>query len=58
MNYFSGEAFSGTKMREERRCRCDALPKLVYKMMDPQRGITVRMFECNCGNKIWTEDRE
>ena len=59
MNYFSSEKFSGsTTTREERRCGCNAQPKLVYKMMDPRRGLTVRMFECNCGNKTWTEDSE
>ena len=58
MNYFSSEKFSGSTTREERRCRCDAQPKLVFKMMDPRRGLTVRMFECNCGNRTWTEDSE
>ena len=51
MNCFSSEMFSGSTTREERRCKCDALPKLVHKKMDPRRGLIVRMFECNCGNK-------
>ena len=56
MNFFSGEKFSGPKTREERRCKCGAQPRLIHKMMDPKRGLTVRMFECRCGERSWTED--
>jgi hypothetical protein len=58
MNYFSGEKFAGSGTREERRCKCGALPQVVRKMMDPARGITVRMFECQCGDRRWTEDKD
>lgn len=58
MNFYSSDKFSGAKTREDRRCSCGALPKLVHKMMDPQRGLTVRMFECQCGERSWTEDKE
>jgi len=57
MNYFSGEKFLGSKTREEQRCKCGAQPKLVHKTMDPKRGLTVRMFECLCGERMWTEDK-
>ena len=57
MNYFSGEKFLGSKTREEQRCKCGAQPKLVHKMMDPKRGLTCRMFECLCGERMWTEDK-
>jgi hypothetical protein len=55
MNYFSSDQLTGPKVREEFRCRCGAQPKLVRKMMDSHTGRTVRMFECQCGAKSWTE---
>jgi hypothetical protein len=58
MNYFSSDKFLGSKTREERRCKCGAHPTLAHRMMDPTRGITVRMFECQCGERSWTEDKE
>lgn len=58
MNYFSGDKLFGPKTIEERRCPCGAMPKLVQKMMDPHRGLTVRIFECQCGVRSWTEDKE
>ena len=58
MNYFSGAKFSGSKTREEQRCKCGAQPKLAHRMMDPRRGLIVRMFECSCGERTWTEDKE
>jgi hypothetical protein len=58
VNYFSGDRFQGPKTREERRCKCGAQPTLFRKMMDPGRGLTVRMFVCQCGQTSWTEDKE
>jgi hypothetical protein len=58
MNYFSNDRFQGSKTHEERRCRCGAQPKLFHKMLDPSRGLTIRMFECGCGERTWTEDPE
>jgi hypothetical protein len=52
MNYFSSDKFDG-KTREEYRW-----PKLIHKIMDPRRGLTVRMFQCRCGERKWTEDQE
>lgn len=46
MNYFSSDKFLGSKTREERRCKCGAQPTLAHRLMDPTRGITVRLFEC------------
>jgi hypothetical protein len=41
---------------EDRRCpRCDAQPVLVHQMLDSRNGKTVRMFECKCGEKTWSE---
>jgi len=58
MNYFSGDKFEGSRTREERRCKCGAQPRLAHKMMDPRRGLTIRVFECQCGDRTWTEDSE
>jgi hypothetical protein len=57
MNYFSSEKFIGSKTREEQRCNCGAQPKLIHKLLDPKRGLTVRVFECLCGERMWTEDK-
>ena len=54
MNYFSNDKFTGLKTREDARSQ----PKLAYKMMDPTRGVTVRMIRCVCGDRSWTEDSE
>jgi hypothetical protein len=58
MNYFSSDKLSGSKTREERWCKCGAQPALKHTMMDPRRGFTVRVFECRCGERTWTEDKE
>ncbi|MBR0882457.1 hypothetical protein ABIF65_004150 [Bradyrhizobium japonicum] len=58
MNFFSSDKFSGPETREDRRCRCGAQPRLARTMMDPVHGLTVRMFECQCGERSWTEDKE
>jgi hypothetical protein len=42
----------------QHRCQCGAQPKLAHKMSDPKRGLTVRMFRCDCGVQSWTEDNE
>lgn len=47
-----------TTTQEERRCRCGALQSIVRKMMDPNTGRTVRMFECQCGQRSWTDAKE
>ncbi len=56
MNLFSSERLG--ERPQGRRCHCGAQPRLVYKMMDPKFGSTVRMFECHCGELTWTQDRE
>jgi len=40
------------------QCRCGAQPILVRKMLNSTNGVTVRMFECDCGKKILTENKE
>lgn len=42
MNYFSSDQFQ---------------PKLVRKMLDPESGSTIRLFECLCGERARVESR-
>jgi hypothetical protein len=58
MNFYSGDKLNGSKTREDRRCRCGAQPKLAQKMLDPRRGTTIRVFQCQCGEQIWSEETE
>ena len=57
MNFFSNE-FSAAKTLGKPQCKCGAQPRVVRKMMDPRTGMTVRMFECQCGERNWTEAQE
>ena len=57
MNYFSSDKLSGVKTRGYTGCKCGAQPRLAHKMMDPKRGVVVRMFECECGERSWAEDK-
>jgi hypothetical protein len=58
MKYVSSDKFTGDQTREDRRCRCGALPTIVRHIMDPTRRITVRMLECHCGERSWTEHKD
>ena len=50
------ETVTSSKTRENRRCqRCDTQPALRCQMLDSRNGKTVRMFECKCGEKTWSE---
>jgi hypothetical protein len=38
------------------RCpNCAALPHLVTNMLDTHRGKNVRLYRCDCGQRIWDE---
>ena len=59
MNLLSSNEFSAPKTSREPPCgKCGAQPMIVRKMMDPKTGKTVRMFECQCGARSWTEAKE
>ena len=56
MNFFSSDKPSGKETREDRRCqRCDAQPRLVRQILDPRTGRSIRMFECKCGERTWSD---
>ena len=58
MDFINSDAYPGPNVREEPSCKCGAQPRIVRKMMDPKTGKTVRMFECQCGTRNWTEAKE
>jgi hypothetical protein len=57
MGLFSTETFAAFKSIEERRCSCGAQPRFKHKMMDSRHALIIRVFECDCGERIWTEDK-
>jgi hypothetical protein len=57
MSFFSSE-FSAPKTLDKPQCKCGAQPRVARKMMDPRTGMTVRVFECQCGERNWTEAKE
>jgi hypothetical protein len=58
MNLVSSDIIFRPKLREQAACKCGAQATIVRKMMDPKTGKTVRMFECRCGARSWTEATE
>lgn len=55
MNYIRKDEFSG---QDETVCRCGAQPAIVRKRIDPRTGKTARMFECQCGQRSWTDAKQ
>jgi len=56
VNYFSGDKLTGKETREDGQCaKCGAQPSLVRRILDPRFGKTIRMFECKCGTRTWSE---
>ena len=57
MNDSSTRHMTGSKTKETRRCiRCSAEPKMVGTMLDLNKGRTIRMFKCQCGERTWIAD--
>ena len=53
-----GSAAAPTAPRSQpiRNCeRCGDVPYLVRTMLEPTTGKTIRMFECLCGQRSWSE---
>ena len=39
-----------------RRCpTCAAFPKLTHRFLDPRQGKTIRLYRCQCGERIWDD---
>jgi len=57
MNYFSTSQLTGSETTEPLRCsHCAAEPKLICKMLDSNKGRTISMFKCQCGEQTWVSD--
>jgi hypothetical protein len=58
-NEFKNEVFSSFEPNPVRPCsHCGEKPELLRTMLNLQNGLTVRMFECRCGEQRWTEGKE
>jgi hypothetical protein len=58
MNFISTKLMTGSETNQPRRCiRCGAEPKLVGTMLDSNKGRTIRMFKCRCGEQTWVSDK-
>ncbi|MCA6104366.1 MULTISPECIES: hypothetical protein [Bradyrhizobium] len=43
-------------MNWQQQCpRCSDIPELVRAFLDPVGGKTVRLMECKCGERIWSD---
>ncbi|MET4235774.1 hypothetical protein ACVWXN_007263 [Bradyrhizobium sp. i1.4.4] len=55
---FKNQVFFSYDPNPMRSCNeCGKKPALVRSMLDSLTGRTVRMFKCECGSQIWTEDK-
>lgn len=34
---------------------CAAFPRLAQSLLDTQKGKTVRLYQCQCGERIWDD---
>ena len=56
MKFVSSDKLTVKEIREDCRCKkCDAQLYLVRRILDPLSGKTIRMFECKCGSRTWSE---
>lgn len=38
------------------RCpACAAFPKLAARFLDSRNGRTIRLFQCECGERVWDD---
>ncbi|MGY4623257.1 hypothetical protein [Bradyrhizobium sp. USDA 4486] len=38
------------------RCpTCAAFPRLTQSLLDTRKGKTIRLFQCQCGERIWDD---
>jgi hypothetical protein len=58
-NEFKNEVFSRYSPHPIGQCsNCRKTPSLVLAMLNPRTGGTVRMFKCDCGEQIWSEEKK
>lgn len=50
------ERIKPTRPESPPRCpACAAFPHLTAKLLDTQNGRTVRLYQCQCGERIWDD---
>jgi len=56
MELFRAEKFGHFEANSQRGCNsCDGKLKLIRTVFFPETIETIRMFECDCGERIWDE---
>jgi hypothetical protein len=58
MELFKAEKFGDLESNDDslRECRsCDNKLKLIRAVYYPETESTIRVFECDCGERIWDE---
>jgi len=54
MNFISTKQMTGSENKKTGSCtRCGAEPKLIGTILDSNKGRTIRMLRCQCGEQIW-----
>jgi hypothetical protein len=43
------------KLRELKCERCGSIPRIAKTILDTRANRTVRIFECECGERIWDD---
>ena len=55
MDHYYGHSDENIRESDDAVCpRCDAQPRFVIAVLDSRIGKTFRMFECRCGEIVWT----
>ena len=56
MELFRAEKFGRLEANSQRDCDCcRGKLKLIRAVIFPETEETIRMFECDCGERIWDE---
>jgi hypothetical protein len=56
MELFRAEKFGRLEANSQRDCNsCRGRLKLIRAVVFPQTKETIRMFQCDCGERIWDE---
>ena len=54
---FKNEVFSSYRPHSIRLCdQCGKKLAVALTMLNPKNGRTLRMFECGCGDRTWSEE--
>jgi hypothetical protein len=56
MNLISTKEIIGSDTKPGSCIRCGAERKLVGTILDSNKGRTIRMFRCRCGEQTWVSE--